>query len=371
MATHFRKNVFQKENQDHDAAFESQRKKAEYQRVLLQQIQDKQAEKEQRLRLEKEQEVKNRKELESMNSQMQGRMQQKVNKNKQSPVQADKDIPATPSPPSFTNQTNISNKLGSQKGAKSSSDAPKEQRLATLTPNEDSFVSPLIKLQTIQPKNPASSNSNLFNYQPRVPSPERRPSPPQKLLQRSRSLTSSKFEGSKDADALQAQIEDYINRQMDSLNSMVHSTQQCINTSLSKKYVLQHEKVNDYSTIAHDGARSPGHFHYRDYSKHYTSEPQPDLKAVERSLALEKELRQLSEQALRAANERDNRRLELERLRNDFQRMKQLERERQERFRVALERMNGCDDQEQLVRSFLGESVSVQLPCETDFIYVG
>jgi hypothetical protein len=361
MASHFRKNTFQKECIDEELKLESLRKKQEYQKILLDQIEEqknrKLREKEETKKREKEQDERMAREYEDMNQKMQQRLK----------MQQQRNLPATvdkQEPPQATILPQV---------------VPVSDARKSFSKDAHNLNEPLRKPakrdnQSLNPHPEKSSNLFKYNADPRVPLQEHNQNQYSGNQSSNAFLArSSHFKKIQPKEHVQVQIEEYINRQMNNIHSLGTSSQNFINTSLSKNYIMKHKDIKDYTTLMHTGDSVKPPFHYKNHSKFYGSQlvASDTIKPSQTNLhisSLQKELKNLTEQAIRATKERDIKHLEFLRLKTEFQRMQNDEFQKQNSVKATLLEAKTAEQENSLLRSYMSSNKSIQLDCDTRYM---
>lgn len=359
MASYFRRNVFQKELIDEEREKESLKKKQEYQKILMEQIEEqknrKQREKEELKRMEREQEQRLAREYEEMNQRMQQRMKQYNKRNTPTKADPQEIVPNQ----SFAQPQPVADVRKSM--SKDSRQMPEPVRKPAKRENHS--VNPQKHLA-----------SNVFSYKADVGFPvhemptgisNHQPSP-SSFLKRSPNNAGSD-------EQIQNQIEEYINRQIDNLNLLATSSQNFINTSLSKNYVMKHKEIKDYNTLLQTDDSAKPSFHYKNYSKFYGSGfvVSDTIKSTQNSqviMNLQAELKKLTEQAIKATKERDLRHLEYLKLKTEFQKMQNDELQKQNAMKISLQKARTPEEEDHLIKSFMSSNMSIPLECETNYM---
>jgi len=359
MASFYRRNVFQKEQIDEEREKESLKKKQEYQKMLMEQIEEqknrKQREKEELKRLEREQEQRLAKEYEEMNQRMQQRLKQYQTKgtpikNGPSEVAPNPDIPQPVQVPDLRKSM-----------SKDSRQMPEPVRKRAKRENH-----------SLNPQKQRSSN--VFSYKAEVGFPVHEMPTGSSNYQPSPSSFLKRSPNSAGSDEqIQNQIEDYINRQIDNLHLLATSSQNFINTSLSKNYVMKHKEIKDYNTLLQTEDCAKPSFHYKNYSKFYgsgfvvsdTVKPSQNSQVI---MNLQAELKRLTEQAIKATKERDLRHLEYLKLKTEFQKMQNDELQKQNSMRISLQKAKNAEEEDHLLKSYMPSNMSIPLDCETNYM---
>lgn len=379
-----RKNVIQNELADEKRIQEEQRKKAEYQRVLREQMEAAERKKKE----EKEAKIKReREELEKENA-----AAVQAPKFKQFKVEE-----ANPFKPAGPNKPQAAE--------------PKKQVEHSPPRTVQPYPGPEISIATPAPRTTAETPREPFQSLSGQPPREEEPRitpffPGRHTIDISENVPAVATPGTKHAarPSLQNlpsesraalvqfrnQIDEYLNRQIDSLNSLANSTQNCINTSLSKNYVLKHKNTDDYSTIANPGHGYAPFFTPGAYPKNAPTlrsqgaqgggpsdqdpfqMPARPSRTDQNETQLLNRLAELKKKAIVLANETDEKKLELLRLQNEFRRIQKCEQEKSEEVIERVKR--GLEDREEqnLIYSYLAMEQSRQLNGETDWVsFVG
>lgn len=163
------------------------------------------------------------------------------------------------------------------------------------------------------------------------------------------------------------QLDDYLNRQIDSLNSLSNSTQNCINTSLSKQYVMLHKNTNDYTTIA-DFQSGNNFLNVKDYNRNSNTPLRKELFEAAKETELLNELAELKKTAILLTNEFDERKMELAKLQSEFKRIQKTEHDKSTEIAAALRSKMSEKEEQSLIYSYLAMQNSRQLSATSDWV---
>lgn len=318
-----RKNTFLNEHADEQKVAEEQRKKAEYLKLLKDQMEEAERKK------KSEKEARRKKELEELALESQQQNNQPRQKFKtytvekanpfqevQPQIQKVANDPAPPPTPQ-------------EKEAKDSESKPKEQPAQPVEAQQE-------KQQPNEPVNNSASRSKVTDQRA-------------VLVQ------------------FRDQLDDYLNRQIDSLNSLSNSTQNCINTSLSKQYVMRHKSTNDYTTIA-DFQPGNNFLSVKDYNRNSHTPLRKEVLEAAKETELLNELAELKKTAILLTNEFDERKMELARLQSEFRQIQKTEHDKSAEITAALRAHMSEKEEQSLIYSYLAMQNSHQLSATSDWV---
>ena len=352
--SHHRRNTFQNELIDENRMQEEQKKKTEYQKLLLRQIEETSQRKKQ------EKEAKKKQEMEEM---------QKNEKEESNKKIKFKSFQIESNNPFKTQETK--NEQSSQKKNLKNSFLDNSNKNEPVLP-ENSKLSENLDLEKPQKTKNETEQENFASIKVSV-SPMLTPNFTSHRSTPAKANSSS--ETKENLINFRNQIDQYLNRQIESLNSLSNSTQNCINTSLSKNYVQKHKNTMDYNTITETQNGYNPFFQPKNYSRNFpgvnNSSENSDFKKIktsEKESELLQKLSELKKSAILLANENDEKKLELLKLKNEFKNVQKWEQEKSVEFTQIIDSLESEKEEQSLIYSYLAMNKSRQLNSETDWV---
>lgn len=352
--SHHRRNTFQNELIDENRMQEEQKKKTEYQKLLLRQIEETSQ------RKKEEKEAKRKQEMEEMQKNEKEESNKKI---KFKSFQIESNNP-------FQTQEAKNDQSSQKKGLKNCV-FDKSDKNETGFP-ENPKLSENFELKKPQNTKNETEHENFASIKVSAlpvlaPNFTSHKSTPAK--------TNSSSETKENLINFRNQIDQYLNRQIESLNSLSNSTQNCINTSLSKNYVLKHKNTMDYNTITETQNGYNPFFQPKNYSRNFpgvnNSSENSDfnkIKSNEKESELLQKLSDLKKSAILLAHENDEKKLELLKLKNEFKNVQKWEQEKSIEFTQIIDSLESEKEEQSLIYSYLAMNKSRQLNSQTDWV---